>query len=331
MILMSVGLPIYRSKQIAWLALEGLCRQRGVDFDWELVIAEEDENCFGYSSVMEYSKRLEAVGCVKVNYMPLGKWIPLSDKIAMLARNCSSESEVYVPGPGDYFSPPERLATIKRAWDACRFDWFTPTKLILYNIKDGRTLVSDSNLRKRKDDCLGRAISLSALREAVDKIHNRKSSVDGLVWKSVNNSSRSRFVMCFDNSENWKHGLCVTGAGLLSKHTQYCYDRPLRHQYPCPFDLKETIPADILDRLKNIAYLAHPVAPSKPLVHASSKPKFKRFTRDSSNNKKLKGLALFNLPLPDFMIKRIMKLPPDEMQRACKDPIGYAKKMKWLK
>ena len=41
MIEASVTLPLFRSQYIAWLQLESLCRQQDVDFEWELLIAEE--------------------------------------------------------------------------------------------------------------------------------------------------------------------------------------------------------------------------------------------------------------------------------------------------
>ena len=38
---LTVGLPIYNSKKIAWIALDGLINQIDIDFDWELVFYEE--------------------------------------------------------------------------------------------------------------------------------------------------------------------------------------------------------------------------------------------------------------------------------------------------
>ena len=43
MIEMSVRMPLFRARYIAWLALESLCRQKRVTFKWELVIAEEQD------------------------------------------------------------------------------------------------------------------------------------------------------------------------------------------------------------------------------------------------------------------------------------------------
>jgi hypothetical protein len=41
---LTVGLPIYNSKKIAWIALEGLINQIDIYFDWELVVYEEDHD-----------------------------------------------------------------------------------------------------------------------------------------------------------------------------------------------------------------------------------------------------------------------------------------------
>ena len=38
-----------------------------------------------------------------------------------------------------------------------------------------------------------------------------------------------------------------------------------------------------------------------------------------------------NLDLPKQILDRIRKLPPDEMKRACKNPMAFVKKMGWLK
>jgi len=41
MIEMSVVMPLYRAKFIGWLAFESLIRQKGIDFEWELIIMQE--------------------------------------------------------------------------------------------------------------------------------------------------------------------------------------------------------------------------------------------------------------------------------------------------
>ena len=76
---LSVCIPLFRARYCAWLAFEGLCRQTDIDFNWELIMAEEvgDED-FTEAEVMKYKARLEKVGCVKLKYIPIKKWMPLS-------------------------------------------------------------------------------------------------------------------------------------------------------------------------------------------------------------------------------------------------------------
>ena len=38
---LTVALPVYNSKKIAWMAIESLCSQINVDFNWELIVYEE--------------------------------------------------------------------------------------------------------------------------------------------------------------------------------------------------------------------------------------------------------------------------------------------------
>ena len=81
MIKLSVALPVFNSKRIAWLAMEGLCRQENINFEWELVIAEEQgPEKFGSKAFLSYEGRLREVGCVRVRYIKLIKWIPLKQK-----------------------------------------------------------------------------------------------------------------------------------------------------------------------------------------------------------------------------------------------------------
>ena len=54
MIELTVGLPMFRSETIAHIALESLANQKDANFGWELLIAEETEQCFGEEKIKEY-------------------------------------------------------------------------------------------------------------------------------------------------------------------------------------------------------------------------------------------------------------------------------------
>jgi glycosyltransferase involved in cell wall biosynthesis len=110
MIELSVALPLFNAKEIAWLALHSLARQEGLDFNWELVVAEEQNgNEYGKDKVESYYSLLEFAGCRDIKYIPLKDWIPLSQKWKLLADNCADTSKVYFIQAADAYSHPFKL------------------------------------------------------------------------------------------------------------------------------------------------------------------------------------------------------------------------------
>lgn len=78
---LSVAIPAYNGNKIAWLCLEGLCNQINVNFDWEIVICEEEhDNMIGEDFFYQYIDRLYNVGCRKITYLLVDKWINLPEK-----------------------------------------------------------------------------------------------------------------------------------------------------------------------------------------------------------------------------------------------------------
>ena len=140
MIEYSVCLPMFRAKYIAWLAFESLCRQKDVEFDWELIIAEEQtEEVFGRKNVFDYEDRLKQVGCHRIHYIPLQKWIPLAKKECLLFNNCSEESKYMRTQAADCYSSPHILAeSYKILRNNPKIDWFEcKPYIIFYDIETG--------------------------------------------------------------------------------------------------------------------------------------------------------------------------------------------------
>ena len=53
---------MYRAQHAGWLALESLCWQRDVDFEWELIVIEEQFDAMGEDAVRAYEGRLQQKG-----------------------------------------------------------------------------------------------------------------------------------------------------------------------------------------------------------------------------------------------------------------------------
>lgn len=109
MITASVAMPMYKSLEIAWLAMEGLCRQK-TKFKWELLMAEEQtEDAFSIDAIAEYKDRLKEAGCRRISYTPLDQWLPLGAKWYMLMQQASETSEVFILQATDCMSPTRRI------------------------------------------------------------------------------------------------------------------------------------------------------------------------------------------------------------------------------
>jgi len=241
----SVRMPLFRAKYIAWLALESLCRQQGIDFEWELVCAEEqdDPEMFGQDAAMHYADRLKQVGCVKITYVPVENWIPLADKMVLLINNCSEESKVVMFQSADYYSSPFILRDQHKAFQDPKIDWFTcRPRTIFYEIGSG---IAKMALNGTKGS--GRGVKLSVARQVQDG-GGRRRVCDQWFLKSYVRVLGHPLVEHVDH-ENWKHAFNTDGFNNCTlARTGWIRDGHNKWR-DVPFDWKANIPSEILDRV----------------------------------------------------------------------------------
>jgi len=255
--MISVILPMFRAKHIGWLPLESLCRQQGVNLEWELIVAEETAEKYdpmGESKIREYQKRLKLVGCNYVKYIGLDNWIPLGKKISMLIVNTNKSSEIIVPSAADYYSAPKRLSTAYNMFKEFKPDWILVTKVIYYNILNGKLVLHDTDYCRRKDDVGGRSMDASLLRAVFPiewRIKRRVKGVDSFMFRTskkyVERQGR-KFKIHFDRSDNWKYCFNTSGINNITDRSN-SFEKISYPFRPCPIGLKETIPPEILSQL----------------------------------------------------------------------------------
>lgn len=258
----SVILPMFRSKHIGWLPLESLCRQQNVDFKWELVIAEEVEDKYEPMGerkiIQEYQERLKLVGCNCIKYIGLDDWIPLGEKMSMLIVNTGSE--IIVPSAADYYSSPKRLTSAYKVFKEVNPDWVLTTKVIYYNITNGRVILHDTDYCKRKDDVAGTSMKASLLREVFpepDKIKKTKG-IDSFMFKSSKSYRQKqgkKLHIYFDRSDNWKCCFNTNGINNITNRSPY-FEKISYPFKPCPIRLEETIPPEVLSKLESCRKIA---------------------------------------------------------------------------
>jgi hypothetical protein len=146
-ITLTVALPLYRAQNIAWLALESLCRQDVIFsyFRWELLIAEEQfDSPLGQAAIETYADRLTLVNCARIEYVPLQSWIPLSEKWRLLGNLASPTSLGFLLQAADCYSHPLRL---RNSWELFSSpnppDWIQARRGYFFDFKSQRTLEFD--------------------------------------------------------------------------------------------------------------------------------------------------------------------------------------------
>ena len=129
----SVALPTWENKNIIWLQLESLCRQE-TQYNWELIVCEEQsKNMAGEEVIMSYKERLEKVGCININYMPLTKHVPLSQKWWIMAN--TAKSETFILAASDNYSPPNRIEITHNHLKE-KYNWFDVATGLFLNLNE---------------------------------------------------------------------------------------------------------------------------------------------------------------------------------------------------
>lgn len=252
MIQLSVLLPVFKGKDIAWLAMEGLCRQKDIAFDWELVIAEEQQQQYdpcGKKFFTSYSDRLKQVRCCKVKYIKAPYHIALSRKWKVMAAATEQTSKVGVLQAADCYSEPNRLATAHRALYETEYNWLQSANGFFYDIFSGRFLLYSHNTNDKFTAALNMSTRLEVLRTLKDE--DKGKSVDRWLLSHIDTPH-----IAWDTSSNWKKGIDTNGLNTISiNRAKYFKDHTLNKSHFFTYAnpaLDEVVPSEVAARLEDM-------------------------------------------------------------------------------
>jgi len=253
---LTVGLPMYRTKHIGWLALEALARQVDIDFSWELIVAEEQEELMlGEEAIRACESRLREAGCTRVEYIPVQSWISLSQKWLLLARHASATSEVFAFQAADAYCHPHRLRT---SFDLTlgQYDWSQSKKMLMYSVKSGKVILLDRGVRASwgYHNCGDNMAVKTVLARKLPKADCR-TGVDNWLYRRCQEIKGSKLNVIWDESTNWKAGFHTKGLNNISDYAGK-FETVQAPFQETGIDLKDTIPAEILVRLGQLQALA---------------------------------------------------------------------------
>lgn len=257
--LFTVALPIFNSKKIAWIAFESLARQVGVNFSWELVIAEElGPEQIGDALSEEYLEALKSVGCSRIVFLGLREWMPLFQKWMLIYQHSSIDtSKVFMLQAADCFSQIHRLRETMDIFEAENSDWVQTKKGYFYNVQtDSLALYDHSTLLFHKSRnmrshpcCLNMAVKhklMSLLKEVYCK-----RGVDGRIFAQIKQKKGSMKVS-LNNSDSYLTGLDTDGYNNLSLGRKSKIVDIQVPFVPPEHNLSQILPEDIIKRLKKL-------------------------------------------------------------------------------
>jgi hypothetical protein len=250
---LTVIMPMFRAKYIGWLPFESLIVQRGIDFEWELLIAEEvNDEPFSIDAINEYRQRLLNIGCVNLRYIGLQEWIPLAQKWVMLANMAAETSEVICANSVDDYSPPNKLARHMEVFSDVDVVWHQPVKALHYRIKTGEVVLQDATKARRKDNVVGSAMRTSFTRGFPKDVPQR-TGIDGWLFKRyIRALKRDKvpFKSFLDNNGDYKSGLVTVGFNNISPKQRLPRVRENSVFTKYTEDLRQYIPPFIIDKLE---------------------------------------------------------------------------------
>lgn len=244
MIRLTVALPIFNSARIAWLAMESLCRQKNINFQWELIAAEESQNAMGFEKFISYRDRLKEVGCTAVDYISLDSWKPLPHKWRLIGKMADKNSIGFIMQAADCYSEPNRLTTALKAFEA-GYDWVKSNKGLFYHLGLKKEILYNANQRTG----LNMAFATRCAREL--PLDDRRAIVDGWLANCVKSMNPS-YKIFTDESENWKYGVDTHGLNNISKNRERFFSNPTPPFESTDLKIKNFLPADIFQKLNSL-------------------------------------------------------------------------------
>ena len=245
---MVCALPMFNSADIGWLALESLCRQEQVAFNWELIIIEDGENYMGNEEIMKYSSRLAKVGCSHIDYEYSSERIPLSSKWKRIAQRAQNPKSDFLLVAADCYSQPFRLAETNQILK--HSEWVNSPYGIFYHIPTEKFALFDQS---HADHPCG--LNMASKTNLITLIPDLgpKSGIDGWIYRHIKNKLGRDPITSQNLSSNWKKGVDTDGYNNISSRRHKKIISPPGKLWQKAKEKDFKIPNDIKLKLKKMS------------------------------------------------------------------------------
>jgi hypothetical protein len=252
---MTIALPMFNSKDIAWIAFEGLCRQTGCeDIPWELIVLEDGDDRLGIEGVEAYNLRLIEAGCVKVRYVGFDERKSLPFKWQYAGSLASESSIGFMLHGADDMSHSKRVALSHKAMKDGN-DWYDNSMGLFYNVKT-KDVMLYSNEGNAYFTCPNICFPTKYARVIPDSDIER--GVDGFLFLYIQDSIGRKMKIKRDVNL-YDDGLYTDGFNTISMKRRAIYQNPKPPFVRTGTKIENTrVSMEVIERL-----LSYYVAPSE--------------------------------------------------------------------
>lgn len=265
---LTVALPAYSARDIIWLAFESLSRQQKLDFNWELIVMEED----GLS--LELLKTYKFPNCNRITYIHVeksdgefGDRYLLLEKWKYMAN--IAKSQIYVMHAADCYSSPYRLYIHYQHFKNKDCYYSCQPKEYFYNILSNKFLLYDGwEFQKTLSDVNFMTVcspNMATRTQDVQTIPivNKNKGIDGYIIRYIQEKNKidfNKYKYIYTDEEimkdNYAMSLDTDGLNTISVSRKKFYQQQDKIKwYIASTDtrfksyIKLNIPNDILERL----------------------------------------------------------------------------------
>ena len=251
---LTVALPIYNSKKIAWLALEGLSNQINITFDWELIVYEEKhDNSIFLDIIDEYIDRLKNLNCKRVLFITRNDKVNLISKWMTMGLESSPSSKVYMLHAADCYSPKERLKITYEKIVKENYDWYDQRKGYFYSfLSDKIFLYNYEGLTN-----LNMGLNIKYIKTLPYSDINK--GIDGYIFNHIKKTKRSK-VKKYTDQNLYSDSIDTHGLNNISLHRETYFSTKPNIFKSVDFGVDSfKIKSDIINRLKDLRVDVKPI------------------------------------------------------------------------
>lgn len=248
---LTVALPVYNSKKIAWLSIDSLCNQIDVNFNWELIIYEENHSESVFPNILnQYIDTLKNNNCSRIVFISGNEKVLLIDKWIEIANNASKSSIAFLLQAADCYSPKNRLKTSYNKIVKENYDWYDQTKGYFYSFISNKVILYDFKGLTNLNMCLKTEYIKTLPKSNINK------GIDGYIYNHCLNTLKKsgKSLKRFYDNTLYQDSVDTHGYNNISKNREEYFTTKPNIFKPTKLNLNNLVIGEKIKNVDNVNY-----------------------------------------------------------------------------